>query len=127
MTNVLVLSEWNLVNNWIGTVFKGFQKGKAIFNPLHRSLKWLQEVTWRQGKSFPGSPMQPNASASLLPTSQALSSLRGLFAIPGRAPHGAEEEYYLVPNFPHSEQWPGAQDRQRGAVLKDWELSLIHI
>ena len=68
--------------------------------------------------------MQSTASASLLPTSQALSSLRGLFAIPGKGPHGADEEYYLVLNSLHSEQWLGAQDQQRGAVLENWEVWL---
>ena len=68
--------------------------------------------------------MQPTASASLLPTSQALSSLRGLFAIPGTVPHRADEEIYLVPNFLHSEQWLGARDQQRGAFLENWEVWL---
>ena len=38
--------------------------------------------TCRQGSRVPGSPVQFKDSANLLPTSQALASLRGLFAIP---------------------------------------------
>ena len=121
MKNVLIISEWNLVNNWIRTIVKGFQKGKTIFNPLH---SWVTTMVAGHLETGQECSRLPDAVDCLCqPSSHLPGPLLTAWVVchTWKGPHGADEEYYLVLNSLHSEQWLGAQDQQRGAVLENWE------